>query len=621
MLDCGISAGLEYLGVKHRTLCFCEREAYAISQLIALMEAECLDSAPIWSDVTTFPGKQFRGMVDLIHGGFPCQPHSVAGAKKGMQDERWLWDDIARIIRDVDPWVVYLENVPGLIATGGLAACLASLSEMGFDAEWGCLSAAAVGASHKRERIFILAIDPKRGRGILRQSSGGGGFADRGDEELADTEHAGQHGAKDRESAAQGNDGYATGEIAAGEPAGLCDADGQMANAARQRCGETRPAGERQAQRSGIAGDELAYPMRPGRQQIPGSVSQDAPGEIGAHRSGGRNGELATGECAVVANASDGLIPQPWRGSGGRDGAGSAVTVLDNPTSARHNGTRVGTDTDIGGGQCVLGEGCEDVADANTGRREQREPENGCDAVSMPGCVLVANPSSPRPQGSEHRGTRIDHRGGQEAHGPTSEFCGIFAHGPSDSRWPEIIGAAPWLAPALGIERKRLNPRFVEFLMGLPIGYTEDGCETQTSGNDQQGRNTQARAARGVAQWKELCQVRLNEIIEATSPRLQQADGCGNTVREVSHSGAHRERRNIEHSTKAVCDLRNDCADSPPEQNKDLLETGMSERIREDQCEQAMENRANRLRALGNGVVPLCAAAAFIVLARRAGLI
>lgn len=161
MLDQGLHIGLDHLGLSGRTVAYVEWEAYAAAQLIALMEAKCLDEAPVWcGDLARFPSEDFRGKVDCIIAGFPCQPHSVAGKRKGLNDDRWIWPDIMRIIRESGAWCVFLENVPGLATTGGLAACLADLAKTGFDAEWSTLSAAQVGASHKRERLFILAHSP-----------------------------------------------------------------------------------------------------------------------------------------------------------------------------------------------------------------------------------------------------------------------------------------------------------------------------------------------------------------------------------------------------------------------------------------------------------------------------
>lgn len=157
MLGEGIRAGCDFLGWGSRCVCYIERDAYAASCLVARMEDAALDPAPIWDDLDTFDGRSWRGRVDCFAAGFPCQPWSSAGKQAGTEDERWLWPAIARIILDVEPRIVFVENVPGLISGGGLEYVLSDLAQMGFDAEWGHLTAQSVGAAHKRERVFIMA--------------------------------------------------------------------------------------------------------------------------------------------------------------------------------------------------------------------------------------------------------------------------------------------------------------------------------------------------------------------------------------------------------------------------------------------------------------------------------
>ena len=165
MLEEGLRAGLAHLGIASRVVVHVEREAAAAAQLATLMQAGCLDDAPIWDDLTTFDGRPWRGRVDCIVAGFPCQPWSVAGKQAGQDDHRWIWPDIARIIREVEPALCFLENVPGLVQGGGLEPVLFDLAQSGFDAQWCHLEARAVGASHKRERVFILAYRPSYGWG------------------------------------------------------------------------------------------------------------------------------------------------------------------------------------------------------------------------------------------------------------------------------------------------------------------------------------------------------------------------------------------------------------------------------------------------------------------------
>lgn len=189
----------------------------------------------------------------------------------------------------------------------------------------------------------------------------------------------------------------------------------------------------------------------------------------------------------------------------------------------------------------------------------------------------VADASSTGREGRELGGTRDTDRGGAEAHGSVEQLRGLFAPGPGDPKWSSIVSAAPWLAPALGEPTKRLNPRFVEWLMGLPIGWTEvvDGRQTAPTGNDQQGRHPQTCAACRVAKWRELLQMRIAECIGAAPPGLFKAD------------------------------------------HQNMQESQLSEGDRQVECEKAMALRRHRLRAIGNGGVPLTTAVAFAGLARR----
>ena len=108
------------------------------------------------NDVRDVTAADCRG-ADIIFGGFPCQPVSVAGKRKGREDDRWLWPEFARLIREVRPRYVVLENVPGLISSGLIWDVLGDLSACGYDAEWSLVSAAEMGAPHLRERVFIVA--------------------------------------------------------------------------------------------------------------------------------------------------------------------------------------------------------------------------------------------------------------------------------------------------------------------------------------------------------------------------------------------------------------------------------------------------------------------------------
>lgn len=140
-----------------RTVCAVERDAYAAGVLAQRQNDGCLPPFPIWSDVTTFDGKPWRGRVDVVSGGFPCQDISAAGRGEGISGARsGLWSEFARIIGEVRPRFVFVENSP-MLTSRGLGRVLGDLAALGYDAEWGVLGAADVGAPHQRDRIWIVA--------------------------------------------------------------------------------------------------------------------------------------------------------------------------------------------------------------------------------------------------------------------------------------------------------------------------------------------------------------------------------------------------------------------------------------------------------------------------------
>jgi len=142
-----------------RCLLYVEREIPSVATLAARMESGELDAAPVWGDVRTVPTDALSGRVGMVVGGFPCQDLSLAGKGGGIHAERsGLFFDLMRLIRDVGPAYVFLENVAA-ITVRGLDAVLGSLAESGFDAEWGCLKAADIGATHSRDRWWLLAWD------------------------------------------------------------------------------------------------------------------------------------------------------------------------------------------------------------------------------------------------------------------------------------------------------------------------------------------------------------------------------------------------------------------------------------------------------------------------------
>jgi DNA (cytosine-5)-methyltransferase 1 len=152
-----------------RPVLYCEVERYPQSVLLSRMADGDLPFAPIWDDVTTLNGRLWRGIVDIIYGGFPCQDISTAGAGAGLEGKRsGLFFEILRLADEVRPSFVFLENVPA-IRTRGLERVIEEFSIRGYDCRWRMLSAAEVGAPHLRNRWFLLAADT-HGRTFREQS-------------------------------------------------------------------------------------------------------------------------------------------------------------------------------------------------------------------------------------------------------------------------------------------------------------------------------------------------------------------------------------------------------------------------------------------------------------------
>jgi DNA (cytosine-5)-methyltransferase 1 len=153
----GIDLGLKRVLPNLRTVAYAEIEAFACENLLARMENGQLDAAPIWSDLKSFPWEQFSGLVDILSGGYPCQPFSAAGKRLGGEDPRHLWPFISSGIQVLRPRLCFFENVEGHI-TLGLREVIADLEGLGYETAWGIFSAAECGAPHQRKRVFIMAV-------------------------------------------------------------------------------------------------------------------------------------------------------------------------------------------------------------------------------------------------------------------------------------------------------------------------------------------------------------------------------------------------------------------------------------------------------------------------------
>lgn len=167
-IDLGLKRAIEHV----RTIAYVEIEAFPICNLVAKMESGLIDAAPVWSNLKTFPWELFSGKVDILSGGFPCQPFSAAGRRKGDEDPRHLWPYITKGIQQLGkPSIVFLENVEGIISaklkgdhwtdpegTPVLLHVLRELERLGYKATSSIFSASEIGAPHQRKRVFILGV-------------------------------------------------------------------------------------------------------------------------------------------------------------------------------------------------------------------------------------------------------------------------------------------------------------------------------------------------------------------------------------------------------------------------------------------------------------------------------
>lgn len=230
----GLERGLKRAGIAIQPVCYVEIESFINENLVSGMEQGLVDEAPIWSNAKTFDGHPFRGMVHGFIGGYPCQPFSLAGQRRGIEDPRHLYPHLERHIRTVGPVWCFFENVVGHL-TLGFPEVHQSLSKLGYDVEVGIFTAEEVGAPHKRERLFILAI--KRGYKLAYSDSPTSLDNKRRDisevarngqnngEELADTDCLG-HPYREPEIEPANSGQYAQRDFAAGNKNELADSSG-----------------------------------------------------------------------------------------------------------------------------------------------------------------------------------------------------------------------------------------------------------------------------------------------------------------------------------------------------------------------------------------------------------
>ena len=150
----GMSFGLRgYI----RPVAYCECEVYCQKVLLSRMATRELPNCPIWDDIRTLSGDEFRERIDIIYGGFPCQDISIAGNGKGLGGERsGLFFEMLRLAKEIEPKFIFIENVPAITTRGGLQI-VKEIASLGYDCRWCVISAASIGAMHERKRWFLLA--------------------------------------------------------------------------------------------------------------------------------------------------------------------------------------------------------------------------------------------------------------------------------------------------------------------------------------------------------------------------------------------------------------------------------------------------------------------------------
>ena len=476
-------------------LCYVENEITAARILAARIEEGSLDDAPIWSDVRRFPSDLFRGRVAGIVGGFSCPDYSVAGRRKGISGKHGqLWHAMREVIRMVEPEWVFLENVPGILyphkisrwrevgrdlfdrtvwsqyrVPAGIGFVLGDLAAMGFDIEWGCLPASAVGASHKRERWFALA-----GRaGLLREPSGGDGLPDGCGEAVDNATGTRSSGRQPRSS------GQIWDEARRAESGRRCDAVGC------RWCGHAEHWHDRQygCGEDGCSCERFA---------------------VGDATCAGREGSRLSGERQLPEESGCGMDNRPQQPSG----------ELGHPTSA---GLEVG--------------GCEH---GNVGAQREAAARAGAD---------VEYPASIGPRDNARWAEVVSAAGsgrdvdlGYET--PESGYSlGIFAPGPADPRWQDVLVRNFGLRPALAqAEVEQHFRQLADGLADLLVSSRADALRACGNGVVAiQGAAMLRELIRRGAEVTRMGEGKESESMRATSIYVFECV-CGKTVKSSTSS-------------------------------------------------------------------------------------
>jgi DNA (cytosine-5)-methyltransferase 1 len=391
-----------------RVLAYIERESYAAAVVVARMEDKTLDPAPVWDDVHSATSGDFLAFVEgfrplILCAGYPCQPFSVAGRRVGKDDPRHLWPSIARLIAATKPECVFLENVPGHLRLG-FDDVRRDLEGQGYRVAAGLFGASEVGASHRRIRLFILALAQEPA------SSG--------------RRWGGDHGSPGR-GKRQVEVGGLRSALAVTD-LGRFDQDDQelprepQPHSARCRRGFLADSEDPNGRTGEPEGEGEAGEWGGGSRSIGGDMANAADSGFVAVRTPPRDhGQLDQGDKELANPSSGGLgvLRKPPEGDG-----------------QPHGGDEALADTNESG-FCV-------ARKSTTGHEDPSHRNDASGSVEG-----MADPCSEGFQNCEQSGTPDEGRGPHET---ASQFCRpLFAPGANDSRWPEILKREPSLAPCL----------------------------------------------------------------------------------------------------------------------------------------------------------------------------
>jgi DNA (cytosine-5)-methyltransferase 1 len=262
----GLELGIRRAGVDVRTVCNVEIEAFVQANLVAKTEQKLMANCPIYSDLKTFPAREFRGKVHGLIGGYPCQPFSSAGKRQGEKDPRHLWPYLLKHVRAIRPVWCFWENVAGH-TTMGLWRVLSDLEEEGYRVETGIFSAEEVGAPHQRKRVFILGYSEGTGLpcGIMGQRKEQLGRTSAWDDkELGNPPSLRPHRGSEN---CEGEQSEVLGERLESDEVGNTKHDGSSTTQDGRSTCEEQEEGRMQELERGCKQSQDEWPARPGEEQ------------------------------------------------------------------------------------------------------------------------------------------------------------------------------------------------------------------------------------------------------------------------------------------------------------------------------------------------------------------